>query len=82
MRFGVPRGEDAQPIAGGRAGFGGEDHQALAAAVGAVPGVAVEREVTDERVPVVLGAVAGPSHLRGGPPGAEVGILYRQLKKS
>ena len=33
---------------GGRAGFGGEDHEALAGVVGAVPGVAVEGEVTDQ----------------------------------
>ena len=48
--FGVPGGEDAQPLVGGCARLGGEDHEALAAAVGAVPGVAVEGEVTDERV--------------------------------
>jgi hypothetical protein len=79
VRFGIPGGEDAQPLVGGRAGLGGEDHEALAAAVGAVPGVAVEGEVADERVPVVLGAVAGPGDLMGGPPGTEVGILDRQL---
>jgi hypothetical protein len=79
VRFGIPGGEDAQPLVGGRAGLGGEDHEALAAAVGAVPGVAVEGEVTDERVLVVLGAVAGAGDLMGGPPGAEVGVLHRQL---
>jgi fermentation-respiration switch protein FrsA (DUF1100 family) len=42
VRFGVPGGEDAQPLVGGRVRFGGENHEALAAAVGAVPGVTVE----------------------------------------
>src|SRR5712671_2716548 len=79
VRFGVPGREYAQPLVGRRTGFGGEDHEALAAAIGAVPGVAVEGEVTDERVPVVLGAVARRGDLMRGPPGAEVGILHRQL---
>ena len=63
----------------GAAGLGGEDHQALAGAVGADPGVAVEREVADEVVAVVLGAVAGAVDVVLGPPGAEVGVLDGQF---
>ena len=40
------------------AGLGGEDHEALAGSVGALPGVAGEGEVADGLVPVVFGAVA------------------------
>jgi hypothetical protein len=35
---GVPGGEDVQRVAGGGAGLGGENHEALPGSVGAVPG--------------------------------------------
>jgi hypothetical protein len=60
---GRPGGEDSQGIVGGGAGLGGEDHEALPGAVGAVRGVAVDGKVTNDRVPVVLSA--GTSALGG-----------------
>ena len=60
---------------GGGAGLGGEDHEALSGAVGAVPGVAVECEVTNGRVLVVLGSVACAVDVVLGPPGAEIEVL-------
>jgi hypothetical protein len=46
---------------------------------GAGPGVAIQGELTDERVAVVLGAIARTGDLMGGPPGAEVGIVHGEL---
>src|SRR6202035_4056265 len=73
--LGCPRGEDPQGVVGGGAGLSREDHKALSGTVGAVPGVAVESEVTDGRVMVVLGSVTCAVDVVLGPPGAEVGVL-------
>jgi hypothetical protein len=53
--IGAERCEDAQAVISGGPWLGGQDHQALAGTVGAVPDVTVEGEVADDRVPVVLG---------------------------
>ena len=74
-----PGGEDAQSIVGGAPRFGGEDHQSLSASVGAVPHVAVERQVADDRMSVVLASVRCRGDLVRSPPGAEVLVLDRQL---
>jgi hypothetical protein len=60
----------------------GDDHQLLTAAVGAAPNVAVEGEVADERVVVVLGAIAGAVDVVLRPPGPEVSPLIRQLAQA
>jgi hypothetical protein len=63
----------------GLPGSAEQEHEPLPAAVGAVPGIAVEGEVADDRVSVVLGAMARARDQMCPPPGAEVRVLDGQL---
>jgi hypothetical protein len=60
-------------------GFGGEDDESLSAAVGTGPRIAVEYEVADDAVAVVLGAETGAVDLVAGPPDAKVVVLQREF---
>lgn len=77
--FGVPGGEDAQPVVGGGARVGGPGDQLLVGVGGAGQCFPVEGEFADERVVQGFGAEALAGDVVGGPPLAELLILHGQL---
>jgi hypothetical protein len=60
-------------------GFGGPDHEHLPGVGGEVHAVVGEGEVADDGVVKVLGAGVVEADVVGGPAGAELGALSREL---
>ncbi|GAA4235619.1 hypothetical protein GCM10023075_56650 [Streptosporangium album] len=71
--------QDAQPLVGGGAGFGGTDDELLVGVGGAGEDIPVEGEVAGDGVVEGFGAGALAGHMVRGPPLPEVGVLHRQL---